>query len=161
MAGNDISEEELEKQAAQIFGDAHKQIIHDIVSTTTYISTKEMFRAINEKGVYSFLKGGLFPYAASALVLALSGKEIESGSIKRVVKALDIKPEDNLLKELETLNYKNHIVYINALYLLLAMGRDPTEESITKVATAIGAVADKGRAKFVMELYNQKIKDEF
>lgn len=161
MPQDDISEEELEKLAAQVFGDAHKEIIRDIVNTNVYISTKEMFRGINEKGIYSFLKGGLLPYAASALILALSGKDIDSGAVKKVVKALDIDPDPKMLKELETLNYKNHIIYINALYLLLTLGREPTEESITKVATAIGVKADPIRAKDVMELYNKKIKNEF
>ncbi len=149
-SGKDAAEAAAEKAFIESYGN----IINEISQSDVKLVKSEMMRTIKEKGIYAFLKKGFTPYAAAAVILAFSGKEVDRDSVIKLVNALSMEPNEELLKDLESLNYKNHLLYINALYLFLAVGSEPTEDGILRVVEAMGAKPDKDRASDIMRIYN-------
>lgn len=146
-------ENEIMRIAAPIFSKSHKKIVRELANADADIVSAEMDRTIATIGVKSFVEEGFLPYAAVSVILAFSGREITEKNIVRMIKALDLKPDKEMLKKMKALNYKNHLLYVNSLYLLLAIRRRPTEKEIMKLVAAMGIAPDAELAKHAIGLY--------
>jgi ribosomal protein L12E/L44/L45/RPP1/RPP2 len=157
-AAQPYDKEKVMREAAKIFADSNKDIIKEMAKTDSDLVIQEMQRTIDMLGVDAFVEGKFLPYAAACVILAFSGRELNSRNIERLVKSMSVEPDKQMLGLIDTLHYKNHLVYINALYLILVLGRDPTEKLVAQVAAAMDMKPDPEAVKYVMEIYEQKLK---
>ncbi len=117
----------------------------------------EMDKILKSEKIRNYKGSDLLPYISAIGMLSFSGKEVDKGSIKRVVLAYGFEINDLILSAIGEVHVRNHEVYIIGLYFLNAANKDPTIENVIDVVRAFGVEPDISVAEYAMNFY--KIKD--
>ncbi|MDE1834327.1 MAG: hypothetical protein KGH64_03240, partial [Candidatus Micrarchaeota archaeon] len=85
--------------------------------------------------------------------LAFAGKDIDREGIVRLLEAVNIDVDESMLDQTNSLHYKNHLVYVCALYFLLAIGHKPTTAELISVIKGYGLHPDAKMSQYVIDTY--------
>ncbi|MDE1860519.1 MAG: hypothetical protein KGH72_02260 [Candidatus Micrarchaeota archaeon] len=119
---------------------------------------RETRRTLGNRDIEELFEEGILPYFIASGVLAFCGRDIDTGSVARIVSALGIKPDPKLLDTVAGLRYKNRIVYIVALYCLIGNSIEPSEAKIMGIVSAIDIHPDASIARDAMALYRKRLE---
>ncbi len=149
----EISQKEIEEIKEKL-----RVAVKSMADSGGEIVLTELSRALDMLDLKEKMEKGLLPYLAAAGFLAFSGRDIDVEGIGRVILALGMVPNTDLLRDMAALKYKNHIVYASALYYLIAIGIEPTPELLVRLVLAIDVHPDAKLARFVIDFYNENNK---
>lgn len=121
------------------------------MGATSMMIIKELKKAVESPDVVKYLDRGVVVYLAAAGTLAYAGKDVYSEDIAKLVTAAGMTPKQELLDAVRLLHYKNHLIYINSVYYLTFLGKEPTIDGVIEVIKAIGASPDATIAGYVIE----------
>ena len=134
-------EEEIEEEIAAESGyEALLAVLGAIGDTSSGIISFGLRKALQEEGIKRNLKNGVMPYLYAAGFLSYVGREIDKQTITATLRAMNIEPKQNLMEEVIKLGLKSHLVYVYAYYLLMALGKEASVESISRIAAIAGGV---------------------
>lgn len=86
-------------------------------------------------------------------VLAFSGRDISIDGVSRILKAMSLEVNKDMLSDFNTIEIKNHVLYIVALYFLHALGKTPTIDNICEVVRAMDIKPNSMLAGYVVSYY--------
>ncbi len=95
------------------------------------------------------------PYLIAAGVLALMGMDIHRDYIARLVSLTGTKPENEILNVIDSLKYRNHVVYIAAIFFFMANGIEVTPERLLKLVSAVDMHPELLTATETIELFKR------
>ena len=120
----------------------------------------ELDRTFESKSIQEHVERGFIPYISALGVLAFMGKEtdirdpIVRKDISAIVSSIGIKPDQEMLDYLSSLNYVNAgFIYIPTIYFIAASGEEPTVQKMEAVIKALGAKFDENNAGFALISY--------
>ena len=117
----------------------------------------EVGKILQSEKIRNYKGSDLLPYMSAIGMLSFSGKEIDKGSIKRVVMAYGFEINDLILNAIGEVHVRSHAVYIIGLYFLNAANKETTVETVINVVRAFGVEPDISVAEYAMNFY--KVKD--
>ncbi|MCL4373711.1 MAG: hypothetical protein M1360_02405 [Candidatus Marsarchaeota archaeon] len=122
-----------------------------------YLLEKEVNKGLGmiNKIIPMGLTNKLLPYFAAAGILDLSGKDITKSDIERLLNAGDVDVNRTLLEGIGMLHYRNHLVYILGIVLLVSAEKEVTMERLLNVAIALDIDPDVGVAREAADVYNE------
>ena len=136
--------------AQEIRGIAAKAIRNGM-DTCVNLLTNEILRAMYTPEVMQYLGDGIIGYIAAAGALAFSAKEITPDGITALIRAAGQEPKEQYLRAVTMLQYKNELVYINAIYFIKANGKEPTIDLVAEMVRAMGIPPDHRIAGYAIE----------
>ncbi len=120
----------------------------------------ELDRTFESKSIQEHVERGFISYISALGVLAFMGKEtdirdpIVRKDISAIVSSIGIKPDQEMLDYLSSLNYVNAgFIYIPTIYFIAASGEEPTVQKMEEVIKALGAKFDENNAGFALISY--------
>ncbi|MGC8651861.1 MAG: hypothetical protein ACP5UH_01250 [Candidatus Micrarchaeia archaeon] len=122
-----------------------------------YLLEREVSRGLSmiNKIVPLELANKLLPYFTAAGILDLSGKDITKSDIERLLNAADIDVNKALLEGIGMLHYRNHLVYILGIVLLVSSKKEVTMERLLNIAIALDIDPDVSVAREAVDVYNE------
>ena len=93
------------------------------------------------------------PYISAAIFLVFAGKKSNKELMSQLLEAAGIQPQEKLLNFALSLDFKNTLAYVPALYFLEVMKRDLTIENLIKVVSAMDVSADRSEAENIISTY--------
>ena len=145
-APNDLSEES-EKIYAKL-----SQVVDAVAKSMQFIVEAELNRAMKDPAVAQHLKDAA-PYLSAAGTLAYSGKDVDSDGIKKLLSAASIPIDPRIGSLISNLRFKNHLVYMVAIFFIVGIGKEPDLESLINVVRAMDVHPDKTLAQKALETY--------
>ena len=128
------------------------QIVEAVAKSTQFIVESELNRAVRDQAVAQHLKD-VAPYLSAAGTLAYSGKDVDADGIKKLLSAASIPINPRIGSLISNLKFKNHLVYIVAIFFIIGIGKDPDLESLINVVRAMDVHPDKALAQKALETY--------
>ena len=125
--------------------------IRDGMGTCANMLTIEIMRATYTPPVMTYFSRGIIGYIAAAGALAFSGRDITTERIISLLQTVGIEPTDDYLAAISKLDYKNELVYVNAIYFAKANGKEPNIEMVTEIVRSMGVAPDHRIAGYVIE----------
>jgi ribosomal protein L12E/L44/L45/RPP1/RPP2 len=93
------------------------------------------------------------PYISAAIFLVFAGKKSNKELMSQLLEAAGIQPQEKLLNFALSLDFKNTLAYVPALYFLEVMKRDLTIENLIRVVSAMDVSADRSEAENIISTY--------
>jgi len=134
-----------------------EEVVRRLSSEMSTIVLGELERAIKQQNLNLDSKKEIVPYLAAAGSLAFAGKDIDREGIARLLEAADIEVDEDLMDQTSSLHYKNHLIYVCALYFIIGIGHKPTTQELMAVIKAYGAHPDAKMSQFVIDTYNSSL----
>ncbi|MDE1860803.1 MAG: hypothetical protein KGH72_03740 [Candidatus Micrarchaeota archaeon] len=132
-------------------------VIRELTNSIAEELSAELSRTLNGVDIEQELKNGIVPYIVASGTLGLSGRDIDKDGVMKLIESINIKPDMNRLNTVASLRYKNRIVYIVAVYFLIANSIEPTEAGIMRVISALDIHPDASIAAYVMGIYRKRV----
>jgi hypothetical protein len=148
-----ITSEEIEQIAAKA--------IRDGMGTCANIITMELLRATYVPVVMSHMGQGIIGYIAAAGALAFSGRDITEDGITDLIRAVGKEPNVDYLDAISKLNYKNDLIYVNAVYFAKANGKEPTIDLVVEIVRSMGVPPDHRIAGYVIEYSREYLQGSY
>ncbi|MCL4375659.1 hypothetical protein M1394_02570 [Candidatus Marsarchaeota archaeon] len=93
------------------------------------------------------------PYISAALFLVFAGKKSNKELLSALLESAGIHPKEKMLNFALSLNFKNILAYVPALYFLNVMKRDLTSENLAMVVSAMDVPVDRSEAENIISIY--------
>ncbi len=152
VADNDQSQstsaEEEDKPSLEI---QISEVIRIGTGASSMLVIKELKRAVESPDAFKYIDKGVVNYIVAAGTLAYAGRDVYADGIAKLLLAIDIKPDPEILDAVHMLHFKNHLVYINAVYFLTLVGKEPTIDNVLEVIRAMDVQPDAMIAGYVIE----------
>ncbi len=158
---NRLENGEIEKEYIKKREDKRLQTLVRAIESTSEVTTNliisEFGRGMTDKSILENIKisRNMALYIIAAGTLAFAGRNIDTPSIKGLLEAIDVRVNEEYMRSLFSLHYKNHIIYLIGIYFLVAVGRKPEVQSLLDVIRAMYINPDYTVAKYAIELYNK------
>lgn len=135
--------------------------IRNGMGTCANILTMEILRATYAPAVMSYMGRGIIGYIAAAGALAFSGKDITAEGISGLMRAVGKEPNVDYLDAISKLDYKNDLVYVNAVYFAKANGKEPTIDLVVEIVRSMGVPPDHRIAGYVIEYSREYMQGSY
>ncbi|MGC8623300.1 MAG: hypothetical protein ACP5TK_01350 [Candidatus Micrarchaeia archaeon] len=124
---------------------------------STYLLENEINRGLSSinKIIPMGLTNKLLPYFVAAGILDLAGKDITKNDIQRLFNGADIEMNRVLLEGIGMLHYRNHLVYILAITLLVSADKEVTMDRLLNTVMALDVDPDVTVARESVKVYNE------
>lgn len=109
----------------------------------------KIFMVIDENKAIELMS----PYIGAISVLAFSGRKVTSQNVSLLIKSVNHDPDTRMLSFIDSMNVGDIIPYIISLYFFIAIGKDPTQERILRMASALSIEQDEKAAEYVIGIY--------
>ena len=152
---------EIEKEFLKKREDKRLQTLARAIESTSEVTTKliisEFERGMTDKNILDNIRinRNMALYIIAAGTLAFAGRDIDTPSIKGLLEAIDVRVNEEYMRSLFSLHYKNHIIYLIGIYFLVAVGRKPEVQSLLDVIRAMYINPDYTVARYAIDLYNK------
>jgi ribosomal protein L12E/L44/L45/RPP1/RPP2 len=133
-------------------------LILDLTDVMADIAIGELSRTLKDPSMTPHMGPRLFPYIGALGSLAFSGKDMTKKNIRELLDAAGIKTDDELLDAVASVNFKNNLAYVIAMYFLLTVGIKPETKLVNDVVRAIGFTPDATSAGYVLKAYRDRSK---
>ncbi len=103
-----------------------------------------------DAGITKYMEG----IASASFALGFAGKDIHLEDVERLLEAAGMREGENLRDVMQLTNivrYKNHSVYINAVYFMKFVGKEPDLQTLLKMAHAMCVEMDASIADSMMK----------
>ncbi|MDE1768177.1 MAG: hypothetical protein KGH67_05235 [Candidatus Micrarchaeota archaeon] len=144
-----------EKDIAAALYKGYEKMANEVVKIKSDLIMQEFARTIKEKGPELLLERGFLPYMIAAAILALGGKEVNRWNVGKLLKSVNVVPNNTLLDEFDSMHYKGHLIYFDIIYFILAIGREPSEELVEKAGLSMGIKTDREAIKRALAYYDE------
>ncbi|MDE1856888.1 MAG: hypothetical protein KGH98_02265 [Candidatus Micrarchaeota archaeon] len=156
-----VLEREIDEATASQAGyDSLVAIVGAIADSSTSIVNYGLKRALEDKGIKGRIRKGIMPYLYVAGFLSFAGREINTQNMSDVLRAMAVEPKVELIDAVLKAGIRSHLIYIYAHYLLVAMGKQPTDDAIAKIVRSIGIAPDRIAISEMHSLFQILVENE-
>ncbi len=145
----------LKGEALSIFQKL-EEVIHNLFSEISNVVMRETKRLMHDKRLSQFSEADLLPFLASIGLLGFCSRDQTSDNIEKVMYAVGISKNEELLELSGSLHVRNQIAYLIGLFFLLVAGVEPNVDRILKIVRVLGIAPDILVADYVVALYRIK-----
>ncbi len=140
------------EQLEQTFKKFH-EIIINVYDTIGDFTIKEITEVTNRK-LENGIPSNMYPYICAITTLSVCGRDSDMMSIEQFIDAMGIRPDQNAVRAIGSLRFRNQLAYVVSLYYLLSLGIEPTIDNMIRVVVALDLPPDAIVANKVLTYYN-------
>jgi ribosomal protein L12E/L44/L45/RPP1/RPP2 len=154
MAEAEEKIDDLDPDARQVY-DSFLSIIKKASDAFSYIVIENVRKAMKSPEVKSHVNSGILTYIAAAGALTFAGRNVEKDSVARLIRSVDIKPEDELLDAVGVFRAGNSLVYMMCIYFLTSVKQEPNVKNLLEVVKAMEMTPDITIADSMLVYYRE------
>jgi ribosomal protein L12E/L44/L45/RPP1/RPP2 len=145
----------LESLGAKSVRERMELVVKEGSHAKVLLMLRELKRTLETPALISSINRGILNYIYATGALAFACKDINGEAISRLLLALRIEPEEEMIEIIRTMHYKGYSIYLNVDYFMLAVGLEPTIESLISLLRAMDHNPDATVAGYTIEYFKE------
>ncbi len=144
-----------QRRSRSEIGDILKKAVSSGSKAKAILFLKELRTAIEAKGVHTETGIDLLDYFFALGALTFTCKYISQDEITSLLRSVGISPDSKLLERMGHMHYDNYGIYLNSIYFLISIGKEPDIGNISLVMASMKMNPDIGLAGRAIQYFKE------
>ncbi len=134
-----------------------KGLLDEITESAEEVMLAGARKLLDDPGVEKYIADKkVQPYVYLSGLLNLLGRDINADNMRKVLKGINIEPDDSAIDTLLKADYENGVIYIYAIYFLEILGKEHSMKNVTDLVGALGILPNETFAQNALDRYNRR-----